>query len=121
MSVRFDGETARLLADTSGAGADEKPLPGSGGSPGQDDKPAQPDSPGTRLETYWVRIDRWHAHYDDRTCPSCMALDWTEYEEDAGPWPPLHAHCRCGREVGARYEARTREVTSSGSGAGARP
>lgn len=98
------------LADTGGGGA----APPAPSAPPADVYTPPPVE--TRVEVYWVRIDRWHAHQDDRTCPACLALDWHEFEEDDGPWPPLHAHCRCGREVGARYEARTREVTTGSGG-----
>ena len=115
MSVREDGANARFLGDTGGSGV--SPSAPSGDNQKASDAPTDDGQKASRPETYTVRIDRWHAHYDDRTCGDCLALDWHEFEADAGPWPPLHTHCRCGREIGVRFETRTR----SGGTDGARP
>ena len=103
-STRTDGANARFLADTGG------------GAPAGSAGPAGDETPVTREETSYIRIDRWYTQLDERTCGPCAALAGQEFAEGDGPWPPLHDHCRCVRVTGVRYEATTR-----GSSEGARP
>lgn len=42
-----------------------------------------------------IEAEVWTATLDDRTCPSCGALDGREFPIGKGPRTPLHAACRC--------------------------
>ena len=97
MSTREDGANARFLADTGGSG-----------STPAGPAPSGSETPVTREETYYIRIDRWYTQLDERTCGPCAALAGQEFAEGDGPWPGLHRNCRCVRITGVRWEARSR-------------
>lgn len=42
-----------------------------------------------------LRMVRWHAVMDDKTCPACAALDGQIIDPQQGPLPTLHPGCRC--------------------------
>lgn len=44
-----------------------------------------------------VRYEVWQTHADERTCPTCGALDSQVWPADDGFTPPIHDNCRCQR------------------------
>lgn len=78
---------------------DEPPADGSGPVeylPGEDggDPFAEPEDPPAEVP---VTIYAWLTQADGRVCPVCGPLDGTQWEDEDGPFPPLHANCRCER------------------------
>jgi len=49
-----------------------------------------------------IRMERWTAVLDSRTCPICAALDGQTFKLTEGPQPPMHHQCRCERLPGLK-------------------
>lgn len=84
-----------------GGGSDPVPPPADppgGWLPPVEEAPSvPPDEPPDPPVEEVVVVYRWVTQEDGRVCPLCGPLDGRVWEGDAGPWPPLHAGCRCER------------------------
>lgn len=90
----------------SGGGDPDPPPPEDPSDPGPNagprDEPEEPYTPPAPTTTR-VRVYEWRAAWGN-TCPLCASLDGNRYEDDDGPWPPLHLGCRCARVLVAVEE-----------------
>ena len=83
----------------------EPPEPPEPGWPDPGDRPAGPveSLPGEEEAEPPVVIEVavyvWVTQADGRVCPTCGPLDGSHWEDDDGPFPPLHAGCRCERRL----------------------
>lgn len=44
------------------------------------------------------RFEVWTTAFDSRVCERCLALQGRRFEPGVGPYPGLHARCRCSRQ-----------------------
>ena len=90
---------------------------GAGGWGGEGDDPGDTSPP--EEERVPVYIYEWVTQGDGRVCPVCGPLDGSRWEDDDGPFPPLHVGCRCQRVlVGVEWRTAWREAALWGRVAG---
>ena len=81
--------------------------------------PPPPAWAGPVDEEVAVAIYEWVTQGDGRVCPVCGPLDGSRWEDDDGPFPPLHVGCRCQRVLaGIEWRTARREAALWGRVAG---
>lgn len=80
-------------------GGDTEPKPIGATPPRTTPRPPDADPWDRWREAAPVVWETWWTSGDERVCPICGPLAGIEFRGGEGPAPPLHANCRCRREV----------------------